>query len=92
MVPINGVVLPSGGTILLHSEAAMNDLLSVQRLGSPSCAGYQQGATAPAGELRDHHSVVPYSVSVRGCEHGRVHTHECEANFYSSTVAGAVPF
>ena len=66
--------------------------LSVQRLGSPSCAGYQQGATVPAGELGDPHSVVPNSVSVRGCAHGRVHTHKCEANFYSSTVGGAVPF
>ena len=85
MVPVNEVVLPSGGKILLHSEAAMNHLLSVQRLGSPSCAGHQQGATVPAGELRDHHSVVPYSVGV----HMVVLIY---MNVKLSSLLGVVPF
>ena len=86
MVPVNGVVSPSGGKILQHSKAAMHHLLSVQRLGSPSCAGHQRGATVPAGERRDHHSVVPYSVGVCGCAHGSVHTHDMYAKLISIAV------
>ena len=63
----------------------MNHLLSVHRLGSPSCAGHQQGATVPAGELRDHHSVVPYSVGV----HMVVLIY---MNVKLSSLLGVVPF